>query len=545
MSDQNENENPKAAPQPLLDLQRLLVGIRRRRQLWLAFAVVGAIAGGVLAILIPTPPTAMTRLLIVHEGDQPSDGGALMRTDIALLETTRIASAALKTLGVTNEKPEDFLQTYAAKGLTSNIMELTVEGTSDFEAVARTKALAEAFITDHVQRIQAGADAEAKALINQRNQAQTELAQVDAAIAARPANPKGQQATELEGLYAHRADLNSKISDFGQRAEEASIGAPRVAAGTQIVDAPRALPRSLIKSAATNAALGLVLGLAIGLAIAAITGVVRDRPVLRREIAANLGASVIAQLPGPRRGLGRLLRRSRTIAERKRVAATLVRAVRGGEGGVSLLELGAPKVAAALAIDMAETLADESHVVIVDDLPQKLSELTAGPDSQFEVVDSGEDVRPVWPNQRTIGVGSVAPGTAWTDLERLGTETVLVVRAGHANTLWLHTVARQLADCRIPVVGVVLVHPDPKDKTDGTLWDGLHTALRGRVARAEADAKPSSTNGTAIPSPKSHDLPTEKFAPVRATKPENGDADGQQKRFAPVQTTAAESEQAS
>jgi Mrp family chromosome partitioning ATPase len=84
----------------------------------------------------------------------------------------------------------------------------------------------------------------------------------------------------------------------------------------------------------------------------------------------------------------------------------------------------------------------------------------------------------------------VAPGTAWTDLQYLGTQTVLVVRAGHGSAAWLHTVARQLADQRIPVIGVVLIDPDPRDRTDGTLWDGLHTALRGRSER------PALQNGT-------------------------------------------------
>ena len=86
--------------------------------------------------------------------------------------------------------------------------------------------------------------------------------------------------------------------------------------------------------------------------------------------------------------------------------------------------------------------------------------------------------------ERRLGVGSVAPGTAWTALPDLGTQTVLVVRAGHGNAAWLHTVARQLADLLIPVIGVVLIDPDPRDRTDGTLWDGLHTALRGHNARA-------------------------------------------------------------
>lgn len=85
---------------------------------------------------------------------------------------------------------------------------------------------------------------------------------------------------------------------------------------------------------------------------------------------------------------------------------------------------------------------------------------------------------------------SVAPGTAWTDLHHLGGRTVLVVRAGHGSAAWLHTVARQLADQRISVIGVVLIDPDPRDRTDGTLWDGPHAAPRGH------DERPKRHNGT-------------------------------------------------
>ena len=106
---------------------------------------------------------------------------------------------------------------------------------------------------------------------------------------------------------------------------------------------------------------------------------------------------------------------------------------------------------------------------------------------------SGDRAAALSPEERRIGVGSVAPGTAWTDLRYLGTQTVLVVRAGHGSAAWLHTVARQLADQRIPVIGVVLIDPDPRDRTDGTLWDGLHIALRGHSER------PARQNGTGQP----------------------------------------------
>lgn len=527
---------PGGASAPLLDLQRLVVSIRRRRRMWVAFGLLGLILGGLIALLMPPKPTAVARLLIVHEQDQPTDGGSLMRTDIAVMQTTRMAALALQQIGST-EKPENFLLDYQSTGLTSNVLELTVEGTSDADAVAKAAALSEVFIADHVQRIQAGADADAQALLDQRDKTQTELNEVDAAIAAvpptfnedgEPTQPGQETAAQLETLYNRRAELTSVITDLSRQAEEAGIGAPRVAAGTQVVDAARALPRSIMVTGATNAGIGLVLGLVAGLTIAAVTSVVRDRPVLRREITANLGASVIAQLPAHRRGLARLWRPKRAIAQRERAATTLVRAMRG-VSSVSLLNLGATRVTTDLAMAVAWQLAsDTDPLVVVDDLPKRdLHRLGEAADG-FTIVDDNDTVQP---GRRQLGVGSVEPGTAWTDLELLGSQTVLVVRAGAATTSWLHTVARQLADRQIPVIGVVLVDPDPKDRTDGTLWDGLHTALRGRVPREHTTNGTNGTNGHSSPSKKSpskkNGEPTEKLSPL-------ANADLPTKRFAPV-----------
>ncbi|HVV14390.1 Wzz/FepE/Etk N-terminal domain-containing protein [Amycolatopsis sp.] len=493
---------------PLVDLQRLVVAIRRRRRLWLAAGLLGLIAGAALAVVIPAPPTAVAKLLVIHQDDSPTDSGTLMRTDVAVLQTTKIADAALKSINST-DKPEDFLKNYSGLGLTNNVLQITVKGTSDADAIARTKALGDAFIADHVARNQAAAQAESQALINQRDQAQAELNQVDSDIATETARGSKANATTLETLYGRRADLSSKVSDLSAQAQQAGIGAPQIAAGTQIVDAPRITPHSFLKTVATDGGIGLVLGLAIGLAVAAVTSLVRDRPVLRREVAASLGASVIAQLPSKRRGLGRLLR-SRLPGQQKRVAATLARAIGTDEKPVSLLDLGAPKVTAGLAVDIAEGLSYGGPVVVVDDLPkQQLGKLAENAGKPIQIIDSGNANVPLPQGQRRLGVGSVAPGAAWTDLAFLGTETVLVVRAGYASTSWLHTVARQLADCQILVIGVVLVDPDPKDRTDGTLWDGLHLALRGRASRAEAVAKPNGKNA-----PLEDEFPTKRFAPV-------------------------------
>ncbi|MER5931787.1 Wzz/FepE/Etk N-terminal domain-containing protein [Streptomyces sp. NPDC002054] len=478
------SSEPSAAA-PLLDLQALVVAVRRRRRLWYSVALLGLLVGAAVAVLMPPPPTAVTKVLVAHQADQPNDPGTLIRTDVALLQTTQIAGKALQSLG-SPEKPEDFMQDYGGIGLTNNLLQITVTGDSDTEAVARAKALAEAFVADHVRRIQEAADAEAKTLLAQRDRMREELAQVNKAIGdGSPASgPKA--SANMESLFARRAELTSRIAEFDRRAAEARVGTPRLIAGTQIVDAPRAMQHSLPRAAATNAAIGLVLGLVLGLAVAAVGTVVADRPVLRRNIASHLGASVIAELP--RRSAWPWQRR-RTRATRERLTTTLARTVRGSAEPVSLLELGCARSTTVIALDLARALSTEGPVVVIDGLPgPQLAGLRPKPGDPTVV--SGEGAAAVSDQERRLGVGSVAPGTAWTDLQYLGTRTVLVVRAGHGSAAWLHTVARQLADQRIPVIGVVLIDPDPLDRTDGTLWDGLHVALRGqRVPDTDQEAR--------------------------------------------------------
>ncbi|MER6047976.1 Wzz/FepE/Etk N-terminal domain-containing protein [Streptomyces sp. NPDC001793] len=468
-----------SAAAPLLDLQALVAAVRRRRRIWCSLALLGLLVGAAVAVLRPPSAAATAKVLVAHQEDQPNDPGTLIRTDVALLGTTQIAGQALKSLK-SPEKPQDFVRDYQGTGLTNNLLQIDVTGADDAQAVARAKALADAFVADHVRRMWDAAKAEAKALEDQRDRLQAELDQVNKEIGGQSPKSDPKESASIESRFARRAELNSRIADFDQRAEDARTGTPRVIAGTRIVDAPHAVQHSLPKTAATDAAIGLALGLVLGLALAAVGAVAADRPVLRRDIAANLGASVIAELP--RRSGGRW-RRRRVRAAHERLVVSLGRTVRGSAEPVSLLELGCAHTTSVLALDLAGSLAPDGPVVIIDGLP---GAQLAGrrPKPGDPTVVGGERAAAVPPEERRLGVGSVAPGTAWTDLRYLGTRTVLVVRAGHASAAWLHTVARQLADQSVPVIGVVLIDPDPRDRTDGTLWDGLQTALRGQGERA-------------------------------------------------------------
>ncbi|MFE9284946.1 Wzz/FepE/Etk N-terminal domain-containing protein [Streptomyces olivaceus] len=473
----------------MVDLHALVVAVRRRRRLWCSLALLGLLAGAAVAVLLPPSPAAVAKVLVAHKDDQPNDTGTLIRTDVELLGTTRIAGQALRALG-SAEEPEEFMRDYRGTGLTNNLLRIDVTGGSDAEAVARAGALADAFVADHVRRMRQSAEAEADALLDQRDRMRDELAEVNEAIGDRSPDAEDPKASaSIESLFARRAELDSRIAEFDQRSAEARTGTPAVVAGTQIVDAPHAVRHSPVRAAATDAGIGLALGLVLGLALAAVGSVVADRPVLRRDVAAHLGASVLAELRRVPRGPGGRGRR-RTRAARDRLTATLARTVRGSAEPVSLLELGCARGTSLIALDVAGALAADGPVAVVDGLPgpalARARARSGGP-----TVVGAERAAAEPAGVRLLGVGSVAPGTAWTDLPHLGSRTVLVVRAGHAGTAWLHTVARHLAELRVTVLGVVLLDPDPRDRTDGVLWDGPHAAARGH------DERPDRHNGTA------------------------------------------------
>ena len=177
------------------------------------------------------------------------------------------------------------------------------------------------------------------------------------------------------------------------------------------------------------------------------------------------------------------------------MAATLAHVVHGAHGSISLLEVGCPGTAAALALDIAEQLTPERPVVIIADLGREhMSGAGETSDRPATIVDVSDlphhQPSPAQGSALYLGVGSVGPGTSWADLRRLGGETLLIVRAGHATTLGLHTIARQLAYSAISAIGVVLVQPHPRDRSDGTLWDALHMVRRGRHATVDMPPMP-------------------------------------------------------
>lgn len=456
--------NGASTVEPLLDLRGLVAGILWRRRLWSSFALLGVLFGALATLVMPPAPTAVTSVLIARDG-QEGYPDTVMATDVAVFDTTATAVSALEKLNL-GERPEDFLKTFEAQAVTANILRITAEGPSGDAAVRRVRALAEVFIAGHVGR----ARHQAEALQNRQLQLERELADISSEISVASGERR-------DALSRRRTNLSAEIVALKQEVQAARVAIPPLVAGTQIVDPPRALPNSLVVTGVTRIGVGLVLGLAGGLALAAVLCVTRDRPVLRRDIAAHLGVSVIVQLPASTHG--RIRDRGRAARERRRAADTLARLIRESPGSFSLLEIGCPRTTAALARAIADELATDRPVTLIDHLDGVHLEKSDGQDGgQVEIVDIPGLTSQLDGAVHRLGVGSVGSGMSWVDLDLLGSQTLLVVHTGHATTLWLHTVARQLAHAGISPMGIVLVAPYPWDGTDGTLWTDLHSAMR-------------------------------------------------------------------
>jgi len=479
----------------LLDLDRLVSDLRARRRLWVTFALVGLVLG-LLAVVVRAPaPQATARVLVAHSDESVSDPTSLIETDIALFETTQVAAAAMQELGL-DGSAAGFVGTYGGEGLTPNVLQITANGPTYAEAERRAQVLAETFVTSHVRRVEQTAEARSKALLDRQAEllavsqevSDTIAATIAAGAAAPPGSAEASEiASQLDAQYNRRAGLADQILSLQTQAEAAALGAVDVAAGTRIVDDARPIGASLLGSAIKYGPAGLVLGLGAGLALAAVLSVIRDRPIRRRDIAAHLGISVIAQVPAVRSGPAGWWRSGRRNQARQRAAVTIAGVVGDAPRSASLLEVGCPRTVAALALDVAEEIASARDVVLVDGLRgAHAARLAARSGSTVPVVPRGDAPQPdmsAADPRLTLGVASLAPGEPWLDLAHLGAETLLGIRAGSATTARLHHIARLLADVGVTPMGVVLVEPNPADHSDGALWDAAHLVRHFRDSR--------------------------------------------------------------
>jgi hypothetical protein len=404
-----------AGAEPLVELDRLNTAIRLRRRWQLVGAVLGPAVAILLALALGAGPAAAAEVMLART-DSNANPDRLAGRDEALCGASSVAQAAA---GVLHVDPVALRDRYVCVEAKENVVDVRVHGTSAADALRSATALAEAYRGVYVAQIEQLTQAQVTDLQQRRADLQDQLAGI-AQQQTTTTDPVQIQflATRQQALAGQSGQLDARIGDLRSTAAAAI-------AGSKVVDSARLLPYRQHRTLAIAAIMGLVLGWGVAWVAAATAGVVRDRPVRRRDLAAALGAPVLMDV---RRAPGGY---DTTAAE-----AELAGILASSMEPVVILEHGCARLARSLA-----------------------------------------DAAAARCNVPPPAVGPVHPRGAWHAITSGPARVVLVIRAGRLRESALRLAVADLEHAGMTTIGVFLVDPDPHDETFGAV---------GRAATAPA-----------------------------------------------------------
>ncbi|HEX7994198.1 MAG TPA: hypothetical protein VF506_09760, partial [Streptosporangiaceae bacterium] len=142
------------------------VGSSLRRRGWLACAVVlaGLAITAAVFVLAPPPHQASTSILIAN--DPNADPIVQMEGNVTLAETPKVASDAVKLLGL-HARSSVFMHTYTVASATDRLLVFTTNASSDTEAVREARALATVFLEFRAQELRIHQRIDIHALTNE------------------------------------------------------------------------------------------------------------------------------------------------------------------------------------------------------------------------------------------------------------------------------------------------------------------------------------------------------------------------------------------
>ena len=290
-----DDRTPAAGPAlGLVSFGYIWSALRRRTRFWGVWAIVGLIIGCGYAIMKPPAYTASTTILVVDNPAQNPVNEIL--TDIALAESTPVAAAAVKQLGL-QETPANFAGTYSVTEITTQILSISAKGPSASAAVQRASAIATQYLAyraKYAQTLQQEAESE---LQQQLTQAQQGLASVTSKLTqAESQSSSTSQQAEVKSLRAQQADATDNLSQVKQYVDT-TLASTRTTTqqmiqGSEAVSPATPGKRSVKKTLALYSIGGLLGGLGIGMVIVIIGAITSDRLRRRDDIAYAFGAPV-------------------------------------------------------------------------------------------------------------------------------------------------------------------------------------------------------------------------------------------------------------
>ncbi len=489
-----------ATSPPLAMVSSLLGALRRRRRLWASAAVFGVAAAIVLSVAFPPDRTATTTLFLQHASQ--GDATRAMATDAQLLKTRTVAQVAIDTMGL-RLPSQDLVDDLRITVLTSDILQLTVAGSTEAAAVRRAAAVAEAFLTFRSQEYERQSRVEVDALGDRADEVNAELTKVNDAIntfSSRPDAKSEPGLREYGDLLSKKAMLSGQLGQLQQRIHLATVAPASSVAKSRILDPPRADERSPLRAMVVNVASGLVAGLAVGAGWVVLQELVSDKVRRPEEVAAALQAPVAIvtrRYPGFR-GIRRM-RFKRHLSRPQRPILRVVRKWRDvvlsgtpSKPALAVCSIGGDSEAALFVASTAREFARDGRKVVVAGLSNQsllASIFAVAPEGTSAVQARGSlsSLRVTFPSIERQG--ALADGVAFrldpavydadvvlilltpaTMMEAVefplprGTAAAAVVRAGATNAASLRATGQMLRDRGLDLDHAVLVGADPGDQ---------------------------------------------------------------------------------
>lgn len=354
-------------PEALVTFRFLRDALRRHLRIWLLLALVGLAAGLASVVVLPSPSTSQTRLLLTHrDGEDPAKA---MATDVSLATTHTVAQRVIDLLNLPLSQ-DDLLKRYTAVASTDRVLEVTAAAKTEAASTKLATAVAQVFLIYRREQI----SLQDAPLRRDLAAAQNEFALAEQAVRAGGDDPNDlKRPNSVEGVRLSAAQ--DKVQFVRQQLLDQQTQASRMNS-SRVLDAASPLPASTKRVVALNGGTGLLAGLFLGLGFVIIRALISDRLWKRQDIAHALGVRV--RLSSARAPRWRLLPKPAILRDSQRrspenqlIVQHLDQRIFWGERPTSALTVVAvdDDYTCSLAVaSLAVSLAEDGRQVLVADL---------------------------------------------------------------------------------------------------------------------------------------------------------------------------------
>jgi hypothetical protein len=303
IDDEDGDPGLSGAHQPLLVTGRAMRdALARTWRVWVGAAIIGGLLGLAALLVVPHRGSASTTLLMVHP--DPTDIDA-MTTDLSLLQTRAVASRVLADLDL-EQSPESLLSSVTPTAVNNQVLQITMTGADDADAVARASSLVDNFLTFRAAQLTSISDGLIKGYRSRVDDLQAEVDRLTEEYDALASQPTVDQVRATDILTA-RANLGSQISTLQRSIEDTSLQTEAAISATHVIDPPEAKPAAGRRQLVLYSGSGAILGGAVAVGTILFVNLTSDRLRRRRDVALALGVPVrvgVGAIPTGR--LGRL-----------------------------------------------------------------------------------------------------------------------------------------------------------------------------------------------------------------------------------------------